>query len=128
VCACIGIRTMMTTMDVVYLLHYNNVIYCARIYVGQTALQLPPREYALHISFLEAATRFILAIKKEIWPTAGEPSGRRLPVSTSSYTSTLLSSPRKPPHHFRHRLSNDVVSTFAPPRKFPAYGSKCIII
>lgn len=43
----------------------------------------------IYISFLEAATRFIRAIKKEIWPTAGEPSGRRLPISTSSYTSTL---------------------------------------
>lgn len=55
--------------------------------------------------------------------------GRRTLGKTSSYINLFLhihppSSPHTPPHHFRHRLSNDVVSTFAPPRKFPAYGSK----
>lgn len=69
------------------------------------------------VGFLEAATRVIRAIKKEIWPAAAEPSGRRLPISTSIPTPTPSPQPTEP-HHF-HRLSNDVVSTFAPPRNFP---------
>jgi len=53
--------------------------------------------------------------------------GRRRPnprEETSSYinlhTYSSTHPPRAVPHHFHRQLSNDVVSTFAPPRNFPA--------
>lgn len=74
---------------------YNMYILCMYIHwtdAAAAAAAAAARIYYciyIYISFLEAATRFIRAIKKEIWPTAAEPSGRRFPISTSSYTSTL---------------------------------------
>lgn len=114
--------TMMTMSAAHYVLYLNaipihNMLYIPYIYLytsGRCSCCVGNIAY-IYIGFLEA-TRVIRAIKKEIWPAAAEPSGRRLPISTS--IPAPPPAPNAGPHHF-HRLSNDVVSTFAPPRNFP---------